>query len=70
MTIASMYNFQSLSKKFCDFQKFNFSTFTPQVRLFFVGKRKPKISGFKNVMERGINFFAYCAKFHLKFQGR
>ena len=28
--------------------------FTSQVRLFFVEKRKPKIFGFKNVMERGI----------------
>ena len=30
------------------------SHFTSQVRLFFVEKRKPKIFGFKNVMERGI----------------
>ena len=38
-----------------DFLKFNFSHFTPHtVRLFFVEKRKPKIFGFKNVMERGI----------------
>ena len=37
-----------------DFLKFNFSQYTPQVRLFFVEKRKPKIFGFKNVMERGI----------------
>ena len=37
-----------------DFLKFEFSHFTPQVRLFLVGKRKRKISGFKNVMERGI----------------
>ena len=38
----------------CDFLKFNFSYFTPQVKLFFVVKRKPKIFGFKNAMERGI----------------
>ena len=38
----------------CDFLKFNFSYFTPQVRLFFVVKRKPKIFRFKNAMERGI----------------
>ena len=31
-----------------------FSHFTSQVRLNFVGKRKPKIIRFKNVMERGI----------------
>ena len=37
-----------------DFLKFNFSHFTPQVRLFLVEKRKPKVFGFKNVMERGI----------------
>ena len=29
----------------CDFLKFNFSYFTPQVRLFLVVKRKPKILG-------------------------
>ena len=36
-----------------DFLKFNFSHFTPRVRLFFffIEKRKPKILGFKNVME-------------------
>ena len=33
--------------------KFNFSHFTPQVWLVVV-KRKPKIFGFKNAMERGI----------------
>ena len=35
-------------------QKFNFCDFTPQVRLFFIEKREPKISGLINVMERGI----------------
>ena len=37
-----------------DFLKFNSSHFTPQVRLFFVERRKPKLFGFKNAMERGI----------------
>ena len=37
-----------------DFLKFIFLHFTPQVRLFFIEKRKPEIFGFKNVMERGI----------------
>ena len=31
----------------------NFSHFASQVRLFLVEKRKPKVFGFKNVMERG-----------------
>ena len=35
--------------------KFKFSHFTPQVRLFFVEKRKPKIFGLRNGMKRGIN---------------
>ena len=36
-------------------EKFNFSNFTPKViRLFFVEKRKRKIFGFENVMEKGI----------------
>ena len=34
--------------------KFNVSHFTAQIRLLFVQKRKPKIFGFKNVMEKGI----------------
>ena len=38
----------------CDFLEFDFSHFIPQVRLFCVRKRKPKIFGFKNVIERGI----------------
>ena len=38
-----------------DFLKFiKFLHFTPQVKLFFVERRKPKISGFKNAMKRGI----------------
>ena len=52
-----MYNFRSLSNVEIpyDFQKFNFSHFSPQVRLFFVEKRKPKIFGFKTVMKREIS---------------
>ena len=39
-----------------NFLKFNLaiSHFTRQVRVFFIKKRKPKIFGFKNMMERGI----------------
>ena len=50
-----MYNFRSESNK-CPtiFSKFTFSHFTPQVGLFFAEKRKPKICGFKNVMEKQI----------------
>ena len=36
------------------FLKFNFSQFTTQVRLFCVGRKKPKIFGLKNVTKRGI----------------
>ena len=35
-----------------DFLKLYFPHFNPQARLVFVEKRKPKIFGFKNVMER------------------
>ena len=34
--------------------KISFSYFTPEVRLFFVEKRKPKIFGLKNVVERDV----------------
>ena len=58
----------------CDFLKFNFSYFTPQVKLFFVVKRKPKIFGFKNAMERGIRIKTFLlslnVKLHLKFIGK
>ena len=37
-----------------DFLTIVFSYFTPEVRLFFVEKRKAQIFGFKKVMERGI----------------
>ena len=45
MTVPFMYNFRSSSL-------IN-SLKVSEVRLFFIGKRKPKIFGFKNVMERG-----------------
>ena len=39
MTVPLMYNFRSLSNKFPKiFFKFNFSHFTPKVKLFFVEK--------------------------------
>ena len=52
MTVSFMYNFRSLYLILIpwDFLKY----FTPHVRLFFLGKRKPKIFGFKNVMDIGI----------------
>ena len=37
------------------FPEVKVSHFTSQVRLFFVEKRKPKIFGFKNLMERAIS---------------
>ena len=48
-----MYNFRSESNK-CPtiFSKFIFSHFNPEVRQFFAEKGKPKIFGFKNVMEK------------------
>ena len=51
MTVPIMYNYRSICDKFPT--KYNFSHFTPQVRLFFVEKRKRKIFGFKNVRKRG-----------------
>ena len=55
-----------------DFLKSNFTHFNAKVRLFFVQKRKPKIFGFKNVMERGIKKFSLSqyVKLHLKFSGK
>ena len=48
MTVPFMCNFQSLSNKFRTiFWSFNFSHFTPQARLFFERKRKPKFSDSK-----------------------
>ena len=41
---------------------FIFSQFTPQARLFFVRKRKPKIFGFKNVIERWIKKFSFITR--------
>ena len=37
----------------CDF-KVKLSHFAPEIRLFFIDERKPKIFGLNNVMERGI----------------
>ena len=67
MTVPFMYNFPSLyNRRPTIFLSFFylfiyliiiiifFSHSTPQVRLFFVQKRKPEIFGLKNVMERGI----------------
>ena len=58
----------------CDFLKFNFSYFTPQVRLLFVVKRKPKTFRFKNAMERGIRIktfsLSWNVNLHLKFSGK
>ena len=48
-----MYNFRSLSNKFPATFEVYFLRFIAQVRIFFVQK-KPKIFGFKNVMDRGI----------------
>ena len=75
MTVPFMYNFRRLSDKFPTvffFVCFNFSHFTLHVRLFFVEKRKPKIFGFKNVMERGISelITLVIVKLHLKFSGK
>ena len=50
------YNFRSYSNEFPTIlaQKFNFTYFTTQVRLFFVEKRKLEIFRYKNVMDWGI----------------
>ena len=54
MNVQFMYNFRSSSNKLPKifWSLINFSHFTPQVWQFVVQKRKPKIFGFKNVMER------------------
>ena len=46
MTVPSLYNFVSLSNKSIRFSGV-FSHFTPQV----VEKKKPKICGFRNLMD-------------------
>ena len=65
------YNFQSLSNKIIpyDFLKFNFSHFSAQVKLFFFfcRKRKPKIVGFENVMERGIRKIVIFEKLYMAY---
>ena len=50
MTVPSLYNFVSLSNKSIRFSGV-FSHFSPQVRIFFVEKKKPKIYGFRNLMD-------------------
>ena len=52
--------------------KLDFSHFTPQVRLFFVEKRKPRIFGFKNVVKRAIRkiFTSAIRQMHLNFLGK
>ena len=69
------YNFRSYSNKFPTIlaQKFNFTYFTSQVRLFFVEKRKLEIFRYKNVMDWGIRkilTFEYVKYLHLKCLGK
>ena len=69
------YNFRSYSNKFPTIlaQKFNFTYFTTQVRLFFVEKRKLEIFRYKNVMDWGIRkilTFEYVKYLHLKCLGK
>ena len=60
MTVPFMYNFRSLSYK-CPtiFLSLICHIITPQVRLFIVEKRKPKIFGFKNEMEEESEKFLF-----------
>ena len=69
------YNFRSYSNEFPTIlaQKFNFTYFTTQVRLFFVEKRKLEIFRYKNVMDWGIRkilTFQYVKYLHLKCLGK
>ena len=69
------YNFRSYSNKSPTIlaQKFNFTYFTTQVRLFFVEKRKLEIFRYKNVMDWGIRkilTFEYVKYLHLKCLGK
>ena len=69
------YNFRSYSNEFPTIlaQKFNFTYFTTQVRLFFVEKRKLEIFRYKNVMDWGIRkilTFEYVKYLHLKCLGK
>ena len=69
------YNFPSYSNEFPTIlaQKFNFTYFTTQVRLFFVEKRKLEIFRYKNVMDWGIRkilTFEYVKYLHLKCLGK
>ena len=54
MNVPLMYNFRSLSNKFPTIFGSLIFTFHFLVRLFFAEKRKPKIFGLKNAMEREI----------------
>ena len=57
MTVPFMCNFPSLSNKFPTiFGSLIFHTSLPRLG-YFSQKSKPKIFGFKNVMERGIRKF-------------
>ena len=49
-----MYNFPKFFLQITYDFEFNFSHFIPMLGFFFRRKRKPKIFGFKNVMEREI----------------
>ena len=54
MNVPLMYSFRSLSNKFPTIFGSLIFTFHFLVRLFFAEKRKPKIFGLKNAMEREI----------------
>ena len=61
MSVPFRYDFGNISKKisfdflkFPNFRKLKFFTFYSLCYSYFRRKRKPKIFGFKNVMERGI----------------
>ena len=67
MTVPFKYDFRSLSNKFpttYDFLKFNFPILLRKLGYFFIEKRKPKIFGFKNVMERRIR---KCLTFAMRY---
>ena len=70
MNVPLMYNFRSLSNKFPTIFSSLIFTFHFLVRLFFVEKRKPKIFGLKNAMEREIRKCLKYYKLHLKFSGK
>ena len=62
MSVPFRYNFRSLSKKIpYDFLKFNFSNFTPYVRLIFLKEANLKFSDSK-MRQRGIRKILTFAK--------